>query len=247
MSVWFAIPSARPIAEAEPILALWCGRGYRIALWRDDDSEPPSADFILSSLHYPGYSAAVNALCREIIAKDPSARWIVTGGDDTEPDPNHAPEEIAEECEEHFATLTLRSGHYDQDATFGVMQPTGDRWACGSIDRIAGSPWMGREFCRRMYGGQGPLFEGYRHMFEDEELQCVAEMLGVFWQRRDITHLHRHFMRRGDSLDAVATPPPPHLVKWNTAEHWNESQALFRQRKACRFPGHQPLPLEVAA
>ena len=48
--------------------------------------------------------------------------------------------------------------------TFGVMQPTGDRWGerngIATIDRIAGSPWMGREFCRRMYHGSGPMYNG---------------------------------------------------------------------------------------
>ena len=35
------------------------------------------------------------------------------------------------------------------------MQPTGDRFAQGQIDRIAGSAWIGREFARRAYGGNG--------------------------------------------------------------------------------------------
>ena len=35
MSVWFAIPSARPPAEAIPTLDKWRAQGYKIALWRD--------------------------------------------------------------------------------------------------------------------------------------------------------------------------------------------------------------------
>jgi hypothetical protein len=85
--------------------------------------------------------------------------------------------QIAKECTAHFG------------GTFGVMQPTGDRWANGSIDRICGSPWLGREFCTRMYHGKGPMYGGYLHMFGDEELQHVATRLGVLWQRRDLTHL----------------------------------------------------------
>ena len=44
------------------------------------------------------------------------ADWVVTGGDDMWPEKGQAPETIAEECREHFG------------GTWGVMQPTGDRW-----------------------------------------------------------------------------------------------------------------------
>ena len=100
--------------------------------------------------------------------------------------------------------------------TFGVMQATGDRWgenepwaraqfpdAPAYIDRICGSPWIGREFARRMNQGKGPFWREYFHMFADEELQCVAQRLGVLWQRRDLTHHHEHPRRSaGAHVDA---------------------------------------------
>lgn len=106
---------------------------------------------------------------------------------------------------------------------------------------------MGREFCERMYGGNGPLYHGYQHMHVDEELFCVANLLGVYWPRRDLVHFHNHFMRASEDLNSPATRTevPPHLLKWNTAEHWDSSKALFLGRKAAGFPGHQPLPVEV--
>jgi hypothetical protein len=123
------------------------------------------------------------------------------------------------------------------------MQPTGDRWANGSIDRFCGSPWLGRQFCQRMYQGKGPMFEGYLHMFGDEELQNVASRLGVLWQRRDLTHLHRHYFRTvADGVDHSA-PIPPHMRVWNSRWHWVESQMLFCSRLAGGFPGHEPLPI----
>lgn len=151
--------------------------------------------------------------------------------------------------------------------TFGVMQPTGDRFDGGSIDRICGSAWLGREFCRRINQGQGPLWPEYKHMFVDQELQEVALKYGVLWQRRDLIHLHRHFARESDALDspAVATrvnagefkfrdpnppnvlyggekkPRPAHLDQWNTKEHWNEMKAIFEKRKREGFPGSEPL------
>lgn len=132
-----------------------------------------------------------------------------------------------------------------QCSTYGVMQPVGDRWGendlhlgkrgSAYIDRVAGSAWIGREFALRINGGRGVLHDGYTHMYVDEELQCVAEKLGVFWQRRDLIQLHRHWAReRGNATDM-----PAHLKQWNSAEHWRESKALFDSRKAAGFPGHE--------
>ncbi len=232
MSVWFAIPSKRPPEEAEPVLKLWRERGYKIALWRDDMDFPYGIVDYIRADPYPGYSIAVNSLVRDILSSDEQAEWIVTGGDDVEPDPNHSAEEIARECSDWRAD------------TFGVMQPTGDRWGehdiipgkVGAyIDRICGSPWMGREFCRRMYQGNGPLYSGYFHMFEDEELQCVAQKLGVLWQRRDLTQYHRHYGR-------LCQPRPAFLDKAAGREHWREAEAIFKCRWEQGFPGHEPIP-----
>ncbi len=248
MSVWLCIPSARPPEEAERVLKLWRQRGYRVYLWRDPQPTEAEREWVMDTRMrarwelYPGYAVAVNTLAREVLHDDPQAEWLVTGGDDVEPDLNHTAVEIARECVEYFEEPTGKAFQWVK-GTFGVMQPTGDRFAGGSIDRICGSPWLGREFCRRMYQGNGPLFEGYRHMFVDEELFEVSKKLGVLWQRPDLIHLHRHFQREDDTAqsDAVRKPVPAHLVKWNTQEHWAESQTLFRARKAAGFPGHEPI------
>src|SRR6266850_4068145 len=112
MSVWFAIASARPNGGT---VSEWKAKGYRIALFRDIGAPDIAADIVISNV-YEGYAKAVNALCKRILDEDPLAEWIVTGGDDNSPDPNHTPDEIASQCTEHF------------NGTFGVMQPTGDRW-----------------------------------------------------------------------------------------------------------------------
>ena len=155
---------------------------------------------------------------------DPQADWFVGGGDDTDPDQTKRAEEIAQECSAHFEDATWPlcwhwpsgktlveaqaegTAHQEKQrlwsgelariySTFGIMQPTGDRWGADEpwakalfpdapayIDRICGSPWIGREFARRMNEGAGPFHPAYRHMFADEELQCVAKRLGVLWQ-----------------------------------------------------------------
>jgi hypothetical protein len=228
MRAWFCIPSARPAHEANIVLRQWNEMGYGIALWRDD-AKTDSAMWCNLRLTgaYPGYAQAVNALAKEVLARDPGCRFVVCGGDDTEPDPTHDPDTIVDQCIARFG------------GTFGVMQPTGDRWADGSIDRIAGSPWMGREWCERANGGLGPLRPEFTHMFVDQCLMDTAVKCGVFWQRPDLTHLHRHFMRQGETVKQVR--PPAHLAKWNTPIHWAEMQAIYLRLKRMDFVPCMPL------
>ena len=258
-SVWLTIPSARPARECEPVLKLWKERGYKIALYRDCGAEEIElADFTIVGMVYPGYAAAVNSLIAhilldEVLAGGESAEWFIAAGDDTEPDPNKSAEEIAAECVDHFSGPGFTPSRLTSMVrnTFGVMQPTGDRWHEGvggfenaPIDRVCGSAWYGREYCRRMYQGTGPLFPGYRHMFVDEEAQEVALKMGVLWQRRDLVQKHRHWGRGETDKAVIELKPgtiPPHLEQWNTAEHWREAKALFTSRKAAGFPGHEPI------
>ena len=294
MSVWFIVPSARPLAEVEPILRLWRKQGYRIGLWRDPDTAEGFEECLIIR-PYEGYAKAVNALAAKALEVDPQADWLVCGGDDTEPDLNHTAEEIARECSAYFvdkawplcwswpAGKTLKEARADgsahqkkqalwssfaakalstfgvmqpehcayewSDHTFGVMQPTGDRYAFSKhqgsapIDRVAGSPWMGREWCLRINQGKGPLWPEYTHMFSDEELQNVASKYGVFWQRPDLIHLHHHFQRESPAIDskAIAKPVPPHLVEANSPEHWAKYKKIFEDRKRADFPGSEPL------
>jgi hypothetical protein len=112
------------------------------------------------------------------------------------------------------------------------------------IDRVCGSAWIGRDFATRMYQGNGPLWPGYHHMFVDEELQEVAIKMGVLWQRRDLIQIHNHVLRHpepGKLKLSSELAKAPHLAKWNTPEHWNESKKLFQDRKATGFPGSDPL------
>ncbi len=254
MSVWFCIPSARSPEEAEPVLRQWRERGYKIALWTDSYAPGLTPHYRIREIahvemqdrpeNYPGYAVAVNTLVGYVIKHYEDAEWLICTGDDTLPDPNKSAEEIARECNHHFSlAYALRSGQPHDivrdwpDRTFGVMQPTGDRFADGSIDRICGSPWMGREFCKRMYGGKGPLWPEYTRFFMDEELQCVSQKLGVLWQRPDLTHFHQWYGREGNGTKA--TDIPPHLK--NQQARWEPEKKIFNDRKAASFPGSKPL------
>lgn len=211
--------------------------GYLVAIRRDIGDETVDCD-LLQYGSYEGYAKAANGLVADVMKFDSAAQWFVTGGDDTDPDPNNSAEFIAAQC--HMEFFHRSSGLHE---TFGVMQPTGDRYAGGSIDRIAGSPWIGREFVERAYGGNGPYWPEYKHMFVDEEIREVAMMLGVYWMRRDLTHFHRHVFRESDAIDssAVLKPLPEFLKEPNSPAHWNKFKALYERRKSAGFPGHEVL------
>lgn len=233
-SVWVTVPSKRPPEHLAKWAAAWRGQGYSIAVWRDSPLgiDLSIADWWDGCIPYPGYSVATNRLIQHVI-KDRGAQWCIIGGDDVYPDPDHTADEIAAQCEAHFG------------GTFGVLQCTGDRWGDDErsrdqygadrgayIDRIAGSAWIGREFAQRVYQGRGPIWPEFWHMFGDEHLQCVAEKLGVFWQRRDLTQRHEHWAR-GDGR--TRDDMPEFLSKANSPEHWQESKAIFERLKAGGF------------
>lgn len=263
MSVYLTIPSARPIGECVERFEKWQERGYKLAIWRDTQDD----FYYFHEYHglemevgifgaYPGYSRAVNELIRVVMMTDPEADWMIIGGDDTTPDANFTAEEIARQTSAYFGIKKERhrggvgyltqTGHLNPNcvSTFGVMQPTGDRAFNGSIDTIAGSAWIGREFARRMYQGNGPLWHEYTRFFMDNELKLVAEQYQVFQQRRDLIHLHRHYMRETDAIDspAIYSEIPAHLKAQEVK--WKAEQDIFNRRKHARptpFPGSEPI------
>jgi hypothetical protein len=245
VSVWLILPSARPVEEAQACLNKWANKGYRVGVFREEERGRLRCDLWMSG-QYPGYAMAVNRLASAVLKVDRNAHWLVAAGDDTDPD-ERKPEEISEQCSSHFCRVvdsdSIPGGIYE--FTFGVMQPTGDRWNCSpslgdipTIERVAGSPWLGREWCRRAYGGRGPLWPEYTHCFADEELQLVAQGLGVFWQRPDLTHMHHNWAR----APAETRVMPEFLREANSVQHWQKYSKLFHERKAAGFPGSEPLP-----
>ena len=235
MSVWICAPSARPVSEVEPWVALWQSKGYLVSLWRDPGAGIPENADEVQVAPYPGWAQAANALIASAFRWDRKCDWTVCAGDDTEPDACHTADEIAAQCTSYFGGLSLRE-HWKDMRTFGVMQPTGDRWADHLgviIERICGSPWLGREFCRRINQGEGPFWNGYRHNWADEELQNVAIKLGILWQRPDLIHLHNHTLRHPGGRLA------PHQQGF--ARDYTTYKPLFKARQAAGFPGSEPL------
>lgn len=249
MSVWFAIPSVRPPAEAKACLDKWRAQGYKIALLRQGESI--EADLLIPTGEYLGWARSTNILAKEVLRRDRTAYWIVGGGDDYFPDQIRTAESFEFESTRYF--LDLHANRQDEfTASFGVVQFTGDRWGDSEssrqtygadrgaeIDRIAGSPWMGREWCERAYMGIGPMWPGYHHLYADEELCCVAEKLGVYWRRPDLTQYHNHPCRtdpRGYGVYQTG-----HLAPLYAPERWASERAHFEERKAKGFPGCEPI------
>jgi hypothetical protein len=263
MSVYVVMPSKRPPEEAEKCLSKWREMGYKIAVQRDLGEARPSAYFALDGSPlmmemvcefsyqqsvwwrpYLGYAEAVNYLSAKLLEDDPSCDWIVAAGDDMLPDPNKRADEIAQECSAHFRSASLAK--LTSDANFGVMQPTGDRdWGDRRgpyCDFVAGSPWMGREWCQRINQGKGPLWPGFYHMFADECLQELAIKLGVFWQRQDLTHKHLNWGRPTDGRKMVdASEMPNFLVKANSPAEWNKGKKELERLRNTGFAECMPL------
>jgi hypothetical protein len=218
--VWAVLPSANP-AKAAATAKAWAARGYRTAFLLNGPAvdAPLEADLVVRDATYPGWGNSINRLARLVDAP------IVVGiGDDMLPDATLTAGEIAAQFIDRFPD------------TFGVMQPTGDRWGDGPkgalSDRICGSPWLGRAFIERWNGGLGAFWPEYFHFYCDEELHDVTLAAGLLWQRRDLTHHHDHWMRPGGTGKRPAYMTTAH-------QRWEADKRLFESRKASGFPGHQ--------
>ncbi len=212
----FSVPVAPgDVDKATATFARWRERGYRTAALWYGDSPPGNCDypFRFAPRDYRGWPWAVNRLCA-LLKND----WVITGGADTYPDPNCTAAQLGAECNAHFG------------GTFGVMQPAGDKYGAIANKTAAVSPWIGREFILRTYGGHGPMCELYGHYFADGELMHVAEKLGCLWWRDDVTQYHDHYGRRGE-------PIPAHLERWQ--KDYADQNDLYIRRMAAGFPGYR--------
>lgn len=248
MSVWFAIPTVGPVAQAGPIIAKWKERGYKIALLRQGETNEMEniSDIWMPTATYLGWARSVNILCRKILQLDPEMQWIVTGGDDQLPEHRYHANYISNRCGVYFGLEAERRGELlgqphssSKQDTFGIMQPTGDKYSGNKktgvpdILHSAGSPWMGRKWIETAYKGKGPLCEEYFHYFPDLELQRVATKLGVFWQAEEFAQVHLHWSREKEGK----------LPKYMEGSYgrYDEDKFTYDHREKHGFPGHEPL------
>lgn len=210
--VWAVWPSAHP-ELANATARLWQEKGYKVAVLIDEGSEiPPCPDITLTSEVWEGYPRAMNRLCRTV-----PGPVVVCAADDIYPSEDRSPCEIQAEFLQVFPD------------TYGVMQPTGDRF--GSIDIVCPCPWLGRAFINESYSGKGPWNPEYFHYFCDAEIQDVATLQNAFIQRPDISQYHDHWQREKGGTR------PEHLMR--AKARWKAGKVLYESRKKENFPGHQ--------
>jgi hypothetical protein len=228
------------------VLEQWRKMGYGIALLRQGDPPRPElCDLLAPTDSYLGWAKSINMLSAIVLGSEPDCDWFVGGGDDTLPDADKLADEVAAQCSAYLGLNALlgNSTLYWKTSskaicTLGVMQPTGDDWADAQgriIKRFAGSPWLGREWCKRAYQGRGPLYP-YPHCWADEELQAVAIKYGAFWQRPDLCQRHNNWARDPDPRGPQPKPLAPIIT-----DDYRASKPLFEQRKAAGWPGSEPL------
>lgn len=220
--VWYAIPSAN-VERCRETLPKWREMGYKIAILQNQTRGEIPADIVVWSDHYPGWPGSINQLCASIVPK--SASIVVSGGDDMLPDPNRTAQDIASEFHERFPD------------GFGIMQPIGDEfWGASTF---CGSPWLGRGWIERAYGGNGPMPAQYRHNWADNEIFWVARCMDALWLRKDLTQYHKHFIREGGV-------EPEYWTK-NVEGFDRHDMLLYILRSWQRFPGCEVLDVPGAA
>lgn len=208
----FAVWPTVNIDRSRKMIDVWHERGYRVAVLLNpphEHTDLPGADIVVVQEEWKGFPVAANILCHEV-----PSDIVVVVGDDLFPDPSRTAEEIGQEMILRFPDL------------FGVMQPTGDQY--GWTHKCAVSPWIGRGFIERAYGGIGPYWPGYFHYFSDQELQEYAVSIQAFQQRPDLTQFHDHWQRK------KGTFRPKYLRR--ARRLWEQDRNLFNERKRRLWP-----------
>lgn len=233
--VFVVFPSADD-DKAKYAATRWNLRGYRVAVALDGQPTRERIQYFGGSVEqffflkqYKGYWAATNHVIKALMGDEKiKADIFVLAADDIDPDPTHTPKDISTSFFNRFPD------------GFGVMQPCGDPQGIDSSGkpaaaRICGSPWLGREWCRRAYGGSGAMSSDYFHFYSDEELFEVATKLGVLSMRPDYQQFHKHWSWGHGKQTSYQ--------KKNSEGHWEKDKATFMKRKALGFPGSEPLPV----
>ena len=209
--VWAVWPTIA-LKQTRAMINCWHDRGYKVAVLLNTPhthDDLPNAERVIVQTYWQGFPTAANILCKET-----PGDVVVVVGDDVYPDPDKTAKEIGEQFRETFPDL------------FGVMQPIGDKFA--HTDQCAVSPWIGRGFIEKAYGGKGPYWGEYFHYFSDQELQEYASQLNAFQQREDVTQYHDHWQRKDNPRR------PAHLFV--AKRKWRDDKKLFETRKKKGFP-----------
>jgi hypothetical protein len=220
-------PSAYPTRAAAAV-EKWKAMGYQAGVYFNTGTQGDSGAYHEWRGPYEGYWNACNWMAKMLVNGQEQAQIVIFAADDIEPDPKKTCQEISNEFIEHFPDL------------FGVMQPCGDRQGMDrsgkpAAARICGSPWLGAEWIRRAYQGNGPVDSRFFHFYGDESLYEVAGKQNALWMRPDLMQYHRHW--------SWGHEPQQAYQRKNSNDHWLTDKALFELEKSKGFPGSEPLPI----
>jgi|TARA_Y100000034_G_scaffold130547_1_gene189260 hypothetical protein len=208
--VWVCFPSVM-LEKAKKAASRWREKGYRVGVYVQDSAFIESdIDWVGVGMDYQGYWWACDRIVRAVESQ--GAEIFILAADDMDPDPNHTAEEIAAEYLERFPD------------GFGVMQPCGDRQGMDSTGkpaaaRICGSPWFGKGWVEKAFGGEYVVPTEFFHFYGDEVLKEVAERLGVLWMRDDLIQDHQHW--------AFGRQRKEKYQEDNSRNHWQEDKNRF--------------------
>jgi hypothetical protein len=215
LNIYVLIPTVLK-EHTSHIFGLWKAKGYKLGLFVDPGQDA-ACDLIIRS-KYPGVWNAWNALAKAAVSC--GADCVVLAGDDMEPDPNHTAQEIGQAYLQRFP-------HGE-----GIMQPCGDPQGIDdsgrpAAARICGSPWMGKEWIKRAYQGNGPVDGRYWAFYADESLYHVAGNLDKLWMEPSLSHFHRHWSWHH-------LPRQPYHERNQTK--WSADKRMFEESLTAGFP-----------
>jgi hypothetical protein len=209
---WAIFPSGNSTA-AQICAEAWKAAGWRVAVLIDDDQPDVVCDWLIREPKYSGTGASFNKLL------DAIGDWQIAACVNDDMFPTH--------CTAKHAADTMRAvcGGLGTNA---VLQPVKE-WF-DAMQWCAPCPIIGREYGKRVNGGAGPWWPGYRNYFVDQEFRDVAIRNGCYYECKDlgIKHCH-HTLGFPDTL-------PPEKRKVNRMRHKADEQ-LYRQRLVAGFPG----------
>jgi hypothetical protein len=213
MIIWAVIPSTDP-ARANEMSERWSARGYRTCLVINKELVPPSMKSSMRAHQvflvggYEGWFRTMNFCCGVLFTQG-QADVVVCSSDRILPSETGTAHEIATA----FA-LKFPGG-------VGVMQPT--KHGCPKDDLQ--SPWIGKPFWYKTYGGRGPFYERYFQYFGNRELYAVAQRMGALWEHEGIAQ------------PRIPQDAPDFYQKHNRAEYFDKDASTFKEREAENFIG----------
>lgn len=240
MIVFVAWPTAN-VFRSNINAERWHAAGYRVSVASDlpetalrgVKSDIP----ILRIRKYEGYFKCMNAMT-QMLVNDYSADIVVCAGDGIEPHPGIRGHEIATIFAAKFKT------------GMGVMQPIGDDWAPGRMQRgtqswaehrmhktrpaseRCESPWLGRRFITD-FDPYGPFCPEYDQYFGDHELHDRAQAAGLLWKQPNLHQVSNHWSREG------GPDIGQHQIK-NFERAYEKDYATYRARSSKSFPQWEP-------